>query len=133
MVYRVPEFYRVTATPTSLPCGRFRCTECLDFTGLQRQERRPRNTFSGVPSAWILQGYSKRVYPLWDHSSVYRVPGFYRVTASSMARRKDAFTVYRVPGSYRVTAFQPLTHRRSLWCTECLDHTGLQPIFRLTR
>ena len=78
--YRVPGFYRVTAVPV-----------------------RPGRKLSGVPSAWILQGYSASIPELNCIIWVYRVPGFYRITAQAGRRSQHGIR-----------------------CTECLDFTGLQ-------
>ena len=82
VVYRVPGFYRVTAHRSRLL-----------FVLL------------GVPSAWILQGYSVSMAAAFHCARVYRVPGFYRVTACAIHVFHVFFVVYRVPGFYRVTAY----------------------------
>ena len=57
--------------------------------------------------------------------TVYRVPGFDRVTARCRFAQ-PCVAVYRVPGFDRVTAKQPSKMVLALWCTGCLDLTGLQ-------
>ncbi len=79
------------------------CTGCLDLTGLQLIFR-----------------------PFFSPFKVYRVPGFDRVTATSMYYAMAMRLVYRVPGFDRVTAKKSSSGNRGVWCTGCLDLTGLQ-------